>query len=181
MAEKEAIAKEYLTEIIDLQAEIDSLLAIPPTILTQVIYKQAEIDSALAKDSSNATQEYRKGLLKLQIRTDGTKFLSLREIGYGGLLFAELHGMRLAVPILNGTIIKQDRLIDRQGKLIKIKGNQIKIDSLFIAAQEILLQEKDSFFRHRFGIYLGLGTNYNGSEFTAGIQLGIGVLLWRND
>jgi len=125
-----------VNEIIRLGIILDSLKDIEPEIERQIVYLQADIDSAIAIDSSNAVQEYRKGLLKLSIQPESTFTLTFREIGYGGLLFAELYGMRLKVGNLHEILSEQDGLIGKQEKLLEVKDNIAVLDSLTIYGLE---------------------------------------------
>ena len=120
---------------------IDSLKKLPPQIDTKIVYLQAGVDSAIASDSLNAIVEYRKGLELLEIRTETTPKLTLREVGWGGLLFRELWGMRLKIPNLNETILIQGQLIAKQDTIISIKDDIIGFNSLTIASLELLVKE----------------------------------------
>jgi len=173
--------KRHVDEIIRLQSIIDSLEAIPPEIEKEIVYLQAGVDSSIAKDSSNAIAEYRKGLNLLEIRTESTPTLTLREIGIGALTFRETYGFRLKIPVLQETIFELKNLDTSNTKLLQIKDNIIRVDSLLAAGQDLIIDELDSFWRNRFIFYIGIGGNWNGLELAPGIQAGFGIRIWGNE
>jgi len=174
--------KRHVDEIIRLQSIIDSLEAIPPEIEKEIVYLQAGVDSSISKDSSNATAEYRKGLRLLSVRTESTPTLTLREIGIGALTFRETYGLRLKIPVLQETIFELKNLDASNTKLLAIKDNIIRVDSLLAAGQDLIIDELDSFWRNRFVWTVGIYYIYVPATMKTGLGIGtgVGIRLWGN-
>ena len=188
IAQHKAEKREYVEnaqrmslEILRLEDKIDSLEMIPREIEKQIVYLQAGVDSVIASDSSKVVSEYRKGLVLLQIRPDVSLDLSTREKGLGALIFRETYGLRLKVINLNETNAELHNLAQKQERLLEIKDNIIEIDSLIFEAQELLIDELDSFWRNRFIIYMGGGAGYDGTTLRPELQMGIGIRIVGND
>ncbi len=184
-AEKRELAIDKIDQtkkIVYLEHKIDSLESIPDKIKERVVYLQSEVDSAIAIDSSNSIQEYRKGLVLLDIRPDLTLRPTYREIGLGALIFRETYGLRLNVVNLNETNIELHNSI-KQHKVVIILGDSIQvIDSLTIIAQDLIIKQLDSWWRHRFSVNVGAGISWipnYGIQPSIGIQAGVN--LWRNE
>lgn len=160
---------------------IDSLKKIPAQIDTRIVYLQSGVDSAIAKDSLNAITEYRKGLNLLEIRTESTPALTLREIGIGAYTFRETYGMRLKIPVLNETIDTLSSLVMNLEKTVVLKDRYIVINHAIMAAQDLLIKELDGFWVNRFIFYIGVGANYDGKTLAPGLQMGVGIRIIGND
>ena len=135
------VEQRLCSEIIRQKVINDSLKAIPPQIDKQIIYLQAEVDSSIAEDSLNAISEYRAGLNLLDIRTESTPELTLRELGIGAHVFRETYGLHLKIPYLYEVISGQDSLIGKQVMLIEIKDNVAILDSLTIHGLEQTIKD----------------------------------------
>lgn len=175
--------QRHLTEILRLDAKVDSLESIPPEIEKEIIYLQAEVDSVILSDSSKVVAEYRKGLVLLQIRPDVSLDLSTRERGLGALIFRETYGLRLTVPILHETIGTLKQSITKRDSLIASKQNIIRIDSLLAIGQDLLIDELDSFWRNRFVWTVGVYYIYIPATMKTGLGIGtgVGIRLWGNE
>jgi len=171
---EEAKIKRYQKDVAILFSVIDSLESIE--LDERIVYLQ--VDSAIAADSTNAIREYRKGLQVLCYIPDETPTLTLREVGLGALNFQSLIGLKLALPVLYDKIHIRDTLISKQSTMLEIKDNIISLDSLTI---DLLIKDKDSFWRNRFIFYIGVGANWNGTALAPGIQAGVGIRIVGND
>ncbi len=165
-----------------LYQKLDSLENIPREIEKQVIYLQAGVDSIIAKDSLNSIREYRSGLKLLGIRPESTPTPTLREIGLGAHIFRETWGFRLNVPVLKETIFELKNLDIKNNEIIATKDSVISTDNQIIEAQDLRIDELDSFWRNRFVWTIGVYYIYvpTTQETRLGFGTGIGIRLWGN-
>lgn len=171
--------------------KIDSLKTVIASIIKKYEIKRREIDLEIAKDSLNAVKVYRFQLLELGEMpwslSDGAS-LSLWEIGTGAKYLSGIPGMQLTINkyqenelnYVERLKIKDQRLSEKDFQLAG-KDDLIKMHKANEEYYKKQFDNTEKFFYHRFGFYVGVGGNYDGKTISPGIQLGVGIFIWRNE
>lgn len=171
--------------------KIDSLSSVIASITKKSGIKRREIDLEIAKDSANSIGEYRKSLRNLEPMIGfitGNGPLTFLEIGTGAKYLSGIPGMQLTI---NKYQENESNFVER----LKIKDQRLSEKDFQLTGKDdlILMQKKNAeyykeqneikegFFYHRFGVYAGVGGNYDGKTISPGVQLGVGIFIWRNE
>lgn len=154
----------------------------------QTAHSVSQIDSTIKNDSLQALPKYRIALNGLGVETVSGP-ITLFELGWGAKFLTELPGCRLQNKIYEEEKIDYENVISYKNKIIANTEDQYKSQVSLTGIMEKskdyykdLYENTQRFLYHRFAVYAGAGVSYAADlKIQPSLQIGVGVLIWRND